>query len=79
MSKELLSMSGITHQQESMTLLSCSFLPESPLLMTSAGFVCQKPLHPSDQIQLSISQDLERFTMVVGIPKKDHRVVLSLV
>lgn len=63
-------MSIITPQQESMTLLSCSSLPASPFLMTSAGFVCQNPLHPSDQIQLSISQDLEHFSMVVGISQK---------
>lgn len=62
-------MRSITPQQECMILLLCSFLPESPLLMTSAGCVCQKLPHPSDQIQLSISQDLEHFTTVVGISK----------
>lgn len=60
-------MRGTAPQQESTTLLLCSSLPESPLLMTSDEFVCQKPLRPSNQIQLSISQDLEHFFMVVGI------------
>ena len=68
-------MRGTAPQQESMILLLCNSLPESPLLMTSVEFVCQKPLQPSNQIQLFISQDLEHFFMVVGSSKMDHRTL----